>query len=192
MKLEVASAHSLDRAMTRYRRRNKLPKPSLQLWLTSTFMGTLVLSILLQLMVTRTSMLQVAVELPHDGEILLQEINAMQGTTLLVCLLVLLPICFVVGVLATFRIAGPIYRFEVHLRKLARGEDPGACHIRKGDRLQDFCELLNLATEPLRRSNAANLLASTTTASPSATSTPPSLISEVREGREQSLSDVEC
>ena len=191
MKLEVPSAHPLDRAMTRYRRRNKLPKPSLQLWLTSTFMGTLLLSILLQLMVTRTSMLQLAVELPHDGAILLQEINALQGTTLLVCLLVLLPICFVVGVLATFRIAGPIYRFEDHLRRVARGEDPGPCHIRKGDRLQDFCKLLNLATEPLRRSNAGSVVGSASTTSPSASSIPPSLVGEVREGKVQSLSDVE-
>jgi hypothetical protein len=143
-------------AMKRYRRRNKLPKPSLQLRLTATFMGTLALSIFLQLMLTRTAMLELALQLPNDGQLLLQEINATQVGILLACCVLLLPVCFLVGVLSTFRIAGPLYRFEDHLRRLARGEDPGPCRLRQGDQLMDFCELLNVATEPLRELNAAN------------------------------------
>jgi hypothetical protein len=181
----------MDRDMTRYRRRNKLPKPSLQLRLTLTFMGTLVLSILLQLMLTRSSMLRMAVDLPHDGAILLQEINSIQGTTLLLCFLVLLPVCFVVGVLSTFGIAGPIYRFEDHLRRLARGEDPGPCRIRKGDRLQDFCDLLNLATEPLRRTNARNALSSKSITPPETSPAPPSLVRDIRNAKDRNPADVE-
>jgi hypothetical protein len=154
-------------------------------------MCTLVLSILLQLMLTRSSMLRIAVDLPHDGAILLQEINSIQGTTLLLCFLVLMPICFAVGILSTFRIAGPIYRFEDHLRRLARGEDPGPCRIRKGDRLQDFCELLNHATEPLRRSNAGNLDQPPSTGLPEKSPAPPSLVRDVRTEKERSPADVE-
>ena len=55
-----------------------------------------------------------------------------------------------VGILVTFRVAGPVYRFEQHLGSLARGEDPGTCRIRKGDELQDLCASINAAVETLR------------------------------------------
>lgn len=174
------------RAMTRYRRRNKLPKPSVQLRLTLTFMGTLLLSILLQLMLMRAHMLRIAVELPHDGAILMQEINQSQVTILLACTLVLLPLCFVVGVLSTFRLAGPLYRFEQHLRRLARGEDPGPCRIRDGDQLQDFCDLLNVAIEPLRKINAQ------ASSSESKDPQPLSLVREARAPEPREEEDAEC
>lgn len=54
------------------------------------------------------------------------------------------------GVASTHKIVGPLYRFRVYLTALARGESPEPCRIRKDDELQDLCELLNRATEPLR------------------------------------------
>ena len=63
---------------------------------------------------------------------------------------VCLPLTFCVGVVVTFRFAGPIYRFEKYLKALARGEQVEECRIRKGDELQEFCKLLNEATAPLR------------------------------------------
>jgi hypothetical protein len=55
-----------------------------------------------------------------------------------------------VGVLSTFRIAGPIYRFEQYLRQVVKGEAEGPCRIRDGDELWDLCDLINQATAPLR------------------------------------------
>jgi hypothetical protein len=45
-----------------------------------------------------------------------------------------------VGVLATFRLTGPIDRIERHLEAVARGEDPAPCRIRKGDEFQELCD----------------------------------------------------
>jgi hypothetical protein len=73
---------------------------------------------------------------------------------LAVTLCVLLPLAFAVGVAVTFRVAGPIYRFEQHLRVVAEGRDPGPCKIRKGDELQDFCDVLNAALGRMRQSGA--------------------------------------
>ncbi len=172
--------------MTRYRRRNKLPKPSVQLRLTLTFMGTLLLSILMQSMLMRTHLMRIAAELPNDGPIVLQEINRTQISILLACLLVLLPLCFVVGVLSTFRLAGPLYRFEEHLRRLVRGEDPGPCRIRTGDQLQEFCDLLNVAIEPVRKLNAQSLAAAAKEPDP------PSLVRAACDSEERMQEDAEC
>ena len=61
-----------------------------------------------------------------------------------------LPLVFAVGVLTTFRFAGPVYRFEQFLKNVIAGKAPADCRLRKGDHLQDFCQLLNQATAPLR------------------------------------------
>ena len=61
-----------------------------------------------------------------------------------------LPLTFLVGVLTTFRIAGPVYRFEQFLAAVRRGERPSDFHLRKGDELTDLAALINEATGPLR------------------------------------------
>ena len=65
-------------------------------------------------------------------------------------LVILLPVIFAFGILLTFRIAGPVYRFEQYLGSVARGEQLGPCKIRDGDELQNLCDAINAATEPLR------------------------------------------
>jgi hypothetical protein len=42
----------------------------------------------------------------------------------------------------------------VYLTELASGANPKPCRIRDGDELQDLCELMNRATEPLRRTES--------------------------------------
>jgi nitrogen fixation/metabolism regulation signal transduction histidine kinase len=69
---------------------------------------------------------------------------------LLVSLLFLVPMTVGVGILATFRIAGPIYRFETYLDQVARGEEVGPCKLRKGDQLQGLCEKINEALAAAR------------------------------------------
>ena len=63
----------------------------------------------------------------------------------------LLPFTFAIGVLITFRVAGPVHRFYVYLAQVIRSEEVGPCRLRKGDDLQELCELINKATEPIRR-----------------------------------------
>ena len=68
-----------------------------------------------------------------------------------VAFLLLAPLSLAIGVLTTFRVLGPLYRFRMFLRQVADGTPPGPCKIRKTDELHDFCDLLNEVTEPLRR-----------------------------------------
>ena len=66
----------------------------------------------------------------------------------------LLPLTIAIGILVTFRIAGPLYRFERFLELVIRGEQVGPCKLRNGDELQDLCDLINEATRPLRMRTA--------------------------------------
>jgi hypothetical protein len=137
--------------MPNFKRRKKLIDPSLQLRLTFVFVALTAMALLLQFVLFTRNMSHIALRLPNDGLVLVDEMSALLISTLAWSFLVFLPITFVVGVLVTFRVAGPLYRFRVFLNDVRRGARPDACHIRKGDQLQDFCDLLNTVTEPLRR-----------------------------------------
>ena len=140
----------------RHPRRIKLIKPQLQLRLTVVFMAISALSLLLELLLQMNSMSQMALSLPNDGLIVLERLNASLLRVLLVSFLVFLPLTFAVGVLTTFRIAGPVYRFERFLQDILQGEKPADCRLRRGDELQELCDLLNRATAPLRAPTSAS------------------------------------
>jgi len=136
--------------MAKYKRRIKLIQPSLQLKLVGAFMGMSALALMLQFLLFMTSMSEIAAELPEDGALLL---SAMQETTIQILLVsfgMLLPVTALVGVLVTFRWAGPIFRFKQHLGRIALGERPAHCKLRKGDELQDVCEVMNQAIDNLQ------------------------------------------
>jgi hypothetical protein len=69
----------------------------------------------------------------------------------------LVPLTLLVGITSTHKVVGPLYRFRVYLTQLAAGERPAPCRIRQNDELQDLCELLNRATQPLRETKLAAL-----------------------------------
>jgi len=139
-----------------YQRRRKLIKPRLQLKLTLTFVGLSALSLLLQFVLFQNVLTEAALLLPNDHDVLVGETNGLLLAVLAVSFLVFLPLTFLVGVLATFRIAGPVYRFEQFLAAVRRGERPADFHLRKGDELTDLAALINEATEPLRETAAAH------------------------------------
>lgn len=131
-------------------RRDRLVRPRLQLRLILAFLAVATTALLLQFALFSSVLTTAAADLPQDGQILIERTTGISLTILLVSLGVLLPLCFFVGVLVTFRVAGPLYRFEKHLEAIARGVDPGPCRIRKGDDLQDFCATFNAALTRLR------------------------------------------
>jgi methyl-accepting chemotaxis protein len=135
-------------------RRDKLVRPRLQLRLILVFLGVALFALLFQFALFAAVLSNLATDLPQDGAILLEESTGVAITILVVSLSVLLPLSFFVGVLATFRIAGPIYRFERHLEAVAAGEDPGPCKIRTGDELHELCDKLNKALERMRQAGA--------------------------------------
>lgn len=114
------------------------------------FLGVAAIALLLQFALFAAVLSSAAADLPEDGQILLERTTGLSLTILVISLGVLLPLCFFVGVLVTFRVAGPLYRFERHLEAIARGVDPGPCRIRKGDELQEFCGTLNAALDRVR------------------------------------------
>lgn len=133
-----------------YKRRIKLIKPRLQLRLVAMFAAVSVTSLLLQYLLFSSRFSELASRLPDGGAYVLSVLPGILIEVLVTSFAFLLPVMLCVGVLSTFRIAGPIYRFEQYLRQVVRGEAEGPCRIRDGDELWDLCDLINQATAPLR------------------------------------------
>lgn len=139
----------------KYKRRIKLIKPGIQLRLIGAFVGLSALSFLLQALVLARRLSDTATQLPEGGSQLMSVMPDLLKDVLIFSFGLCLPLTFAVGVLVTFRIAGPVYRFEKYLAQVARGEATGPCYIRKGDQLQDLCDQINAATESIRKRPAA-------------------------------------
>jgi hypothetical protein len=136
------------------RRRLRLILPRLQLRLILTFFGVSALSMVVQYLVFLRVLAAAAARLPNDGTLLVDRVSRDLGLVLLVSFGLLLPLTLLVGVLATQRVAGPIYRFETYLTQILAGETSGECRLRQGDELTELCELINQSTAPLRARSA--------------------------------------
>ncbi len=141
----------------RHRRRKKLIKPGIQMRMVAAFLCVGVVVILIQGVVLFHMLTRLAADLPNEGGLIVKDIPAMVGRSLLIGTGLIIPSIFVIGVLVTFRVAGPLYRFEMFLKQVANGEKPGPCKLRKGDELKGLCELLNVVTAPLREGEVALL-----------------------------------
>lgn len=136
------------------RRRRKLIQPRLQLHLSATFAGISVFALVLQTLYFSSLLTDVSQDLGTAGNQLIDLAPGLLGRSVLFGVGVVVPLTIVVGVLVTFRIAGPLYRIETYLAGLGRGEETEPCRLRRGDRLHQLCRVMNEATEPLRRRNA--------------------------------------
>lgn len=139
-----------------YRRRIKLIKPKLQLKLVGVFVGLSALGFLLQSLHVGLRLSELAASIPEGGTYLMAVMPELPLEILLVSFGMLLPLTVAVGILVTFRIAGPVFRFEKYLKAVIRGEEVGPCRIRQGDEFQELCELINQATASLREQHAAD------------------------------------
>lgn len=140
--------------MANNKRRIKIIRPKLQMKLTLTFVGLTLLALMLQFMVFLRAMTSIAVSLPSDHDVLMDAVPEVLVQSLLLTFCVVVPLIFLVGVLLTFRIAGPVYRFEAYLKQVLRGENPGECKLRQGDELNELCELINKVAQPMREKQA--------------------------------------
>ena len=130
-------------------RRQTLPKRSLQLRLVASFVGMSTLALIIQFMMLGLRLSDLAGQ--GGSEEFIAELPSFLLSVLALSFGVLLPLTVMVGIVTTFRIAGPIYRFEQYLGQVIRGEANGPCRIRDNDQLQDLCDLLNRGLETARR-----------------------------------------
>ncbi|MFT5734960.1 MAG: hypothetical protein ACJA2W_003211 [Planctomycetota bacterium] len=139
-----------------YKRRKKLIKPRLQLRMSGVFVGLVVLMLMLQFVLLTASLQHAANTLPNDSALLLGQSNKLALRLIGISAAVFLPLTLLVGVLSTFRIAGPLYRFEKFLLAVQNGEKPGDFTLRGGDELKDLAALINTSTAPLRKDELSN------------------------------------
>jgi hypothetical protein len=138
----------------RVRRRIKLIKPRLQLRLVAVFVGVSAIGFLMQSLHVGMRLSELAASVPEGGPYLMAVMPELPLEILLFSFGMLLPLTVAVGILVTFRLAGPLYRFEQYLKGVISGEEVGPCRIRRGDELQELCDLINQATESVRLRNA--------------------------------------
>ena len=141
--------------MKRNRRRSRLIDARLQGRFILCFAVVASLSVLVHGIFVNLFLGTLADDLPNDAALMTSQLSTLLLLGVGITLLVVVPIAIGFGILATFRVAGPLYRFKQYLGVVAEGEDPGPCRIRQGDELQDLCNVLNRALDRLRVHSAA-------------------------------------
>ena len=134
----------------RHPRRIKLIKTGLQFRLIGAFGAVVVLALFCQFLLLSFFLGRAAAGIEGVGGELAEAIPGVALVVLGLSLLVILPPFIALGVLLTHRIAGPVYRFEQHLKSIEMGEDIGPCRLRKGDELKPLCESINRAVDAMR------------------------------------------
>lgn len=134
----------------RYKRRRKLIKPRFQMRVALSGLGLAVVAVLLLTIMMNEALMEFASKGWVDAAALRGEWMSILISKLVLALCLLVPMTLALGVVLTHKIAGPLYRFEMFIQGVMAGEHPEPCRLRKGDELQDFCDLLNELTEPLR------------------------------------------
>lgn len=140
-----------------FQRKKKLINPRLQLRLVAIFLCAAGLAVQVEAILITLTLTRLAGGLPNDGSEVLEQLPEFVRTNLVLTFLLLTPLMLGVGIVATFKIAGPLHRFEQFLRAVRDGQQVEPCQIRKGDELQSMCTLLNEVTAPLRERTASKL-----------------------------------
>ena len=146
-----------DRDPPAHKRRRKLVEPRLQLIFGFHVLAAAFVSVLVQMLVIRYLLGELATGLPNDGELLREELPTRLVGSFLVTFALLAPLSMAVAVHSLVKLVGPLGRFRTFLESVKRGESPAPCVIRKTDELHHLCDLLNEATLPLRCADAPAL-----------------------------------
>ena len=131
-------------------RRTRLVPRTFQRRLVWRFVGLATLAMTLQFLLLGFFLFRAVSGLEGDGGELYRELPATMLTVFGLTAVVLVPLLFAFSVYMTFRVAGPVYRLERYLEAVVAGETREPCRIRGGDELQELCNLVNRATEPVR------------------------------------------
>jgi hypothetical protein len=145
----------MKRVRLKRKRRVKLIRPAIQLKLIGSFMGLTALGLLLQFLVLTRYLTEISVTMPDGGAQFEAHKPGMLLEILGVSFGLILPLCFAVGIMVTFRFAGPVYAFEEYFKRVARGEQTGRMSLRKGDHLTELCDYVNAAMDALEERKEA-------------------------------------
>ena len=123
------------------RRKNVLTKKGLQLHITRNFLLLMILFSLFVGFEVFVSMWQVvSYSIPEDSVTLVRKQILFRMIVFAVPVACVIVACSIV---LTHKIAGPLYRLEKKLQKLAKGEDVGYIQIRKKDQLKELASTIN-------------------------------------------------
>ncbi len=134
----------------RHRRLRKLVHPPLQWRLAISFVATAAIALLVQFTLLGARLLSLSNHLPTGGDYLAEALPGLLLGVLGFSFGILLPAACGIGILITFRVAGPVFSMERQLRRIASGESQAPCRIRKNDELQELCTLINEALDAER------------------------------------------
>lgn len=128
----------------------KLVRPKMQLRITMWFVSLAACTLLLQLALFSSAFSELAVDLGSDAAQNFDLISAAYVRVLVLSFAIVLPVTTLLGVVSTFRVAGPVHRLVEFLTEVRDGGKPADCRIRSGDELQDLCALVNEITAEQR------------------------------------------
>jgi nitrogen fixation/metabolism regulation signal transduction histidine kinase len=142
---------NMQNPRTHQSRRRQLVAPRLQLKLGLSFAGLVTLALALQFVFMVRSISQIAMDLPGESAYHFDRFSTAALGVLGITALVVVPLTVLLGILATFRIVGPLQRIERYLRDVRDGGRPADLELREGDAMEVLAQLLNEITAPMRR-----------------------------------------
>jgi hypothetical protein len=133
-----------------YKRTKKLIMPKFQLKVAGACLGLALMAVLTLMILMNEAILDFADKGWVDSAALQDKWAGVLLAKLGIALLIFAPMTLALGIILMHRVAGPLYRFDMFLRAVVKGEHPDPCRIRSSDELKEFCVLLNRMTAPMR------------------------------------------
>jgi hypothetical protein len=133
------------------RRKNYVPLPALQIQLVLICLFFAACTGMLQALLIQRFVTELLQQLPEASALARADASVWVLSQFFLSLAIMFPVVLGLGILITFRFAGPLVNIEKHLRRVAAGEDPGPCRLRKGDQYQSIADAVNLAVTTLRK-----------------------------------------
>jgi len=128
-------------------RKRILVLPRLQWRLVAAFLSTACISTVVQMLLLNLALTRLAEQAGNGRGAVLEAAPDIVWTQILLVFGLMVPLLVAVGLLETFRVAGPVYRFETYLRAWLDGKQPAPCTLRQDDELHELCRLINAATQ---------------------------------------------
>ena len=138
------------------KRKRILVRHDLQTKVVALFLTFACVGVLLQATIVAVAMMRAARSLGPQAAVMFEQLPTILVTSIVIDLVVLVPVMIAGGLFLTFRVAGPVERFETYLRAVARGEETGPCQIRERDELHGLCDAINDALGSLGHGQGAD------------------------------------